>query len=114
METQPLCQIQDRLVKLLGMLGSAHDGEVAAAGRAASEYLRQRGMQWADVINIKAPARYLPSSNWRSQAFFCRAHAHQLTSREHDFIVSVIGWRTPTAKQTEWLQAIYERLRGAP
>jgi hypothetical protein len=31
-----------RLVRLLGMLGSAHDGEVATAGRMADRVIRER------------------------------------------------------------------------
>ena len=37
----------DRLVKLCGMLGSAHDGERAAAGLKADQLLRENGLRWA-------------------------------------------------------------------
>jgi hypothetical protein len=39
-----------RLVKLLGLLGSAHDGERAAAARKAHEHIKALGLQWGDVI----------------------------------------------------------------
>ncbi len=42
-----------KLVMVLGMLGSAHDGEIASAGRRASEMLQKAGLTWRDVI--KAP-----------------------------------------------------------
>jgi hypothetical protein len=42
-----------RLVRLLGMLGSAHDGEVATAGRKADRLIRERGLNWSQII---APA----------------------------------------------------------
>jgi len=39
-----------RLIRLLGMLGSAHDGEVANAGRLADRLIRQHGVTWAQVV----------------------------------------------------------------
>ena len=40
-----------RLSKLTAMLASEHAGERATAGLKASEFLCQRGLTWADVIN---------------------------------------------------------------
>jgi hypothetical protein len=40
----------ERLVKLLGMLGSNHDGERAAAAAKANELVRGHGLVWRDVI----------------------------------------------------------------
>ncbi len=34
----------DKLAKVLGMLGSAHEGEIAAAGRAANKLIRKAGI----------------------------------------------------------------------
>jgi hypothetical protein len=39
-----------RLGKLLGMLGSDRDGEIANAGRAADKLIRNAGMAWADFV----------------------------------------------------------------
>ena len=41
---------RQRLIKLLGLLGSAHNGEIAAAGRLADALIRDAGITWADVI----------------------------------------------------------------
>jgi hypothetical protein len=41
------------MVKLLGMLGSEHQGERAAAALQAEAFRRQRGMTWEQII--KAP-----------------------------------------------------------
>lgn len=38
-----------RFRKICGLLGSAHDGERAAAALKATELLRQHGLGWADV-----------------------------------------------------------------
>lgn len=42
-----------RLVKVLGMLGSRHDGEVLAAARLAQYMLGQAKMTWGDLLGIK-------------------------------------------------------------
>ena len=44
---------RDRLTKLLGLFGSAYDGEVANAGRLADRLVRSAGLTWSDII---APA----------------------------------------------------------
>src|SRR3954453_10040876 len=58
----------DKLVKVLGMLGSDHDGEVAAAGRRAHSMLKAQGLTWSDVINPAPPRpemRQAPQRRWR-------------------------------------------------
>jgi hypothetical protein len=44
---------KNRLVKLLGMLGSAHDGEALTAGRLADRLVRQANLTWDDIISAK-------------------------------------------------------------
>jgi hypothetical protein len=41
---------RDKLAKMLGMLGSRHDGEVAAAGRSARTLLEDAGTTWSEVL----------------------------------------------------------------
>ena len=40
----------EKLVKVLGMLGSAHPGEVAAAGTAAHKLITEARLRWQDLI----------------------------------------------------------------
>jgi hypothetical protein len=40
-----------RLVRLLGMLGSAHDGEVVNAARLAVRLIKGAGLDWHDVLS---------------------------------------------------------------
>jgi hypothetical protein len=47
---QDLLIDRETLIKLLGLLGSAHNGEIAAAGRMADALIRDAGITWADVI----------------------------------------------------------------
>jgi hypothetical protein len=46
---------RERLTKLLGMLGSDHDGEIAAAGRAADRLVRGAGLRWPDIVQPALP-----------------------------------------------------------
>jgi hypothetical protein len=40
----------DKLVKILGMLGSSHDGEVLAAARKAEEERKRLNTSWDQLI----------------------------------------------------------------
>jgi hypothetical protein len=48
---------RERLIKLLGLLGSDHNGEIASAGRMADALIRDAGVTWADVIGPDAAQR---------------------------------------------------------
>ncbi|GGF41302.1 hypothetical protein GCM10011611_54630 [Aliidongia dinghuensis] len=48
---------RDRLVKLLGMLGSAHDGEVLNAARRIDAMVRAGGRGWNELLG---PAETMP------------------------------------------------------
>jgi hypothetical protein len=51
---QDLLIDRERLIKLLGLLGSDHNGEIAAAARMADALIRDAGVTWADVIAPEA------------------------------------------------------------
>jgi hypothetical protein len=98
----------DRLIKLLGMLGSVHDGERATAGRKAHELIRHHGLTWSDLL--LAPATPL-KPGWRDKVAACEAQQHCLSQKERAFVFSLRRWRgTPTEKQLAWLDRIYENL----
>jgi hypothetical protein len=94
-----------------GMLGSAHDGERAAAGLKAHELIRRHNLTWSDIL-LTAPAPASPPKlGWRDKLTACAAHQHCLNSRERAFVLSLERWRgTPTEKQLAWLDRIYENL----
>ena len=50
---------RERLIKLLGLLGSDHNGEIAAAGRTADALIRDAGVTWADVMAPETVQREL-------------------------------------------------------
>jgi hypothetical protein len=96
----------DRLIKLLGMLGSAHDGERAAAGLKAHEFIKRHGLQWIEIIVVSPP-----KIGWREKVSACEAHLHLLSAKERAFLRTMSTWRgTPTDKQLVWLNHIYENL----
>jgi hypothetical protein len=47
-------ELRNRLVKVLGMLGSPHDGERAAAGLLATKLLTRAGLMWDTVLAVPA------------------------------------------------------------
>ena len=107
-----------RLVRLLGMLGSAHDGEAANAGRMADRLIREHGLTWSQIIARPPPATFTPLSRepataleWRQLAVWIKRNfADQLNAREHQFVTHMATWRAmPSPKQQEWLNAIAER-----
>jgi hypothetical protein len=107
-----------RLVRLLGMLGSDHDGEVVNAGRMADRLVREHGLTWPDIIRPTPPATFVPLSRapatvleWRQFAGWIKANfSDQLNPREYEFVVHMARWRSwPSAKQQAWLEAIAAR-----
>jgi hypothetical protein len=98
----------ERLIKLLGMLGSVHAGERAAAGLKAHELIRRHGLQWSDIIVGKpGPAKI----GWREKTNACGARLHLLNATERAFVRTMSAWRgTPSDKQLSWLNRIYENL----
>jgi hypothetical protein len=95
------------------MLGSDHDGERAAAGLKAHEFLKGHGLTWRDVIAVPfavAQPQDQPP-RWRVKLAACAAHQHYLNSREREFVRSMQHWcGTPSPKQLSWLDRIFENL----
>jgi hypothetical protein len=114
----------DKLAKILGLLGSRHPGEVAAAGHKATQFLKERGWQWIDVL--KLPALPKAASNgaesdlfsdwqngWRGAVQFCLQHSDRLTRWERTFCEKVADWYSISSKQRPILAAIASKLMDA-
>lgn len=120
----------DRLGKLLGMLGSEHAGERAAAGLKANQLVCERGTSWAQitdslkrVVAVKSEPR---SQNWASasqfgfrhditaphqrQAMLCLMQAVYLNEWERGFLRSIKVERRITSRQREKLEAIVAKI----
>src|SRR5262245_50534556 len=78
----------DRLVKLLGMLGSDHPGERAVAGLKASTLVCSLGLRWADIITVSPATR--PPIVWRRMVLYCHGRRSHLAEHERDFVVNMV------------------------
>ena len=108
-----------RLVKVLGMLGSPHVGERAAAGLNADQLVKQLGLRWPDIIAVeRAPTTVAADGgeiSWRAMPRGCHDCSDELSVKERGFIDTLSRLRgAPTPKQIKWLTDIYERLWGRP
>ncbi|MGO8840922.1 MAG: hypothetical protein ACLQF1_07260 [Methyloceanibacter sp.] len=96
----------ERLVKLLGMLGSDHDGERAAAGALADRLLREQGLSWYDLLRPHLPEDWTPAETFRDKLDLLLDHRDLLTPWERQFVDGVIGFRRVSPKQI----AVIDRL----
>jgi hypothetical protein len=111
-------QSLERLVKLLGMMGSAHAGERSVAAQKADQLVRERGLTWGEVFSYIAPAKTKhntdsdnTSDDWQRMRKFCLQYPTRLRPREHQFLLSLASWRGDlTEKQEAWLMGIYLRV----
>ena len=111
----------DKLVKVLGMLGSAYDGEVAAAGRRVHSMLQAEGLTWVEVINPAAPKPeppWRPQRRWREPwspsdaAALCLKWPEVLDDWETRFCRSVAGQRQISTKQAAVLAKIIGKVEA--
>jgi len=111
---------REKLVRVLGMLGSAHQGEIAAAGRAADKMVREAGLRWPDIIPpaLPAPRRASAPHAGRDpdhQIAFLLDHPDFLSEWEAKFITSIGQLRQRrrrlSTKQLAVLQRIFDEVR---
>jgi hypothetical protein len=110
-------KVSQKLAKICGMFGSAHEGERAAAAALADRMVRELGLRWADVVCVPlVPAEPGHEDvSWQEALDACLEHIQELTPRDRDFIKSLARWRgEPSEKQLVWLLDIYARVhRGS-
>ena len=81
---------RERLVKLLGMLGSSFQGERDAAACAAQRLLEQHGLTWCQVIAPAAADATRPApGDWRQVVQACLQRRHFLSRWEIGFLESL-------------------------
>ena len=113
-----------KLVRILGMLGSSCDGERAAAGLLASQMLRAKGLQWADVVSggvvrsarqpvaqRQPPTFTSPPSRFAVQQML--RYRDALTDWEADFLSGLCQFKKLSAKQETIYQRIAEKVWAA-
>ena len=110
----------NRLAKILALLGLDKTGEVAAAAHMASQFLRARDLQWADIVR-PAPAAnpwdasWLtpPQPTWRNTVAAGSQHPDRLSAWEVQFLSSLARFPQLSPKQAARLTEIATRLRTA-
>jgi hypothetical protein len=106
---------RELLAKVLGPLGSDHDGEVVAAGRTADRMVRDAGLTWPDVVQPRLPTPPpdpVPFGDV-GEIKFCLRRWHALSGWERDFLVSIRDQRRPlSTRQRNTLARIVDKLRA--
>jgi hypothetical protein len=98
----------DKLVRICGLLGSAYDGERAAAALKADRLVRALGLTWSDVITSRAP---ITCSTVEDQIDFALQHGEDvLNVWELGFLDGVRGRQFLTKKQLAKLAAIVAKV----
>jgi hypothetical protein len=105
---------RERLAKLLGMLGSEHDGEVITAARRADELVRRGGLTWRDVVapNDAQPQLDHVGFGVANEIRFCLLHRHRLTEWERSFLAGIRNQNAPLSAQRNRLNSIVDKLRA--
>jgi hypothetical protein len=100
-------RVAEHIVKLCGMIGSAHDGEALTAARMAEAHVRQFGLTGSDVIRVP--------EHWRVMARACVEQLDLFDEAEQRFVHSMARYRyLPTDKQLAWLETIFDGIAVTP
>jgi hypothetical protein len=107
-----------RLVKLLGMMGSDHDGEVINAAKAAHRLLQSRGLTWSDVVTVESapeqdqPGIWREPQCWRDAVGICLGLTDApLSAWDKAFLIGISGRKVLTEKQKCQLDRIVDMCR---
>ena len=110
-----------RLARLLGMMGSQHDGEALNAARLADKLVREQGITWFNVIGTAPPRASpdpppppRPSDDDLLMQFeiaygaceFVLASTPMLTEWERDFVLRLPGFTKLSHKQLDVLRRL--------
>lgn len=101
-----------KLAKLLGMLGSAHDGEVLAAARKAHNLLTAKGASWYDVLAIPETIQQAAPAH-HALARELLAHKRRLTNWERTFLRGILDFSTLTTEQADKLEEIRAKVEAS-
>jgi hypothetical protein len=107
-------ELSDRVAKLLGMLGSSHDGEVLNAARMADRAVRDAGLTWTDALQPTLPGpkptQRPPVAHWRPTCRRLLERPHDLNPWERDFVRGIEHAAMLSVKQHRCLRSIVERV----
>jgi hypothetical protein len=101
---------RQRLAKLLGRLGSDHAGERDAAGLAARQLIRKRGLSWEDALIRQSPKREPLYSTWRTTCARLKERSGDLRPWERKFVADLPAFPRISTKQRYILAEIADRV----
>jgi len=98
-----------RLVRLLGMTGSKHDGEALNAMRMANKMLGENKTTWAEVLDMPPPLAPEPPLTPLHviEAQMLLKMVDHLTPFEQSFLRNIVSFERLSAKQS----AVLDRIR---
>ena len=110
--------VRDRLARLLGMVGSDHDGEALNAARLADRLVREHGVTWHDVLAVSSltvghdDVLLAWPERWQAAAALCASHgAGIIRPKDLDFASKIAGYtHRPSEAQLVWLHDITRRV----
>jgi len=101
-----------RLAKVLGMLGSKHDGEVLSAARLAQYMIVQAKTSWADVLDIKPGEEPEPLPQEEEAAAAAAARSRKYADPDYpDMLKVLLKNRALNAQSRQRLERIEEQIR---
>ena len=103
----------DRLAKLLGMVGSVHDGEALTAARMADKLVRDAGMTWSQVVASTATVAWIEPVTVAGACDACLRSVVAWSYREAGFLMQLPRFQSPSPKQLDWLADLLDRARSA-
>lgn len=99
------------LAKLLGMVGSDHDGEALAAARKAAALVAARGITWPDLLGLDAMPPE-PDHVALARDLLGRGKAI-CTEWEMRFLRGVLGFKSLSTHQRQTLDGIHDKVNAA-
>ena|SRR5205823_12752945 len=105
---------RDRLAKLLGMMGSAHDGEVVAAARQVERLRADAGLTWPEILvpRLPSPPREQNVRSVAEAVDFVLEREVALTDWERGFLRDLRRLKYPLSpRQLEVLERLVEKVR---
>ena len=103
---------RDRLAKLLGLLGSDHDGEVVAAARQAERLRADAELTWPEILvpRLPPPPQRQNVCTVAAAIDFVLEHEVVLTDWERGFVRDLGRLKYPLSpRQLEVLERLFEK-----
>ena len=97
-----------KLAKLLGLVGSDHDGEALSAARKAHQFITSKGATWHDAFGVSETVAPAPAHC--NIATDLLRHKTHLTDFERRFLIGIMAHAKLSPKQTQTLETIQAKV----